>query len=119
MKNVVAVAGAGRSAIMNRLARGGVLTFGTYIAGLALTYLSQLLFARLIGSTSYGYYAYALAWMTVWPMSRRWNSTCRSGNWFPNTAPPGNGAARAACCATRNAAARLPDAPSFLPVASF
>jgi O-antigen/teichoic acid export membrane protein len=50
---------------MDRLARGSVLAFGTYAAGAALTYLSQLLIARLIGSTSYGYYAYALAWMTI------------------------------------------------------
>ena len=50
---------------MGRLARGSVLAFGTYISGAALTYLSQLLIARLVGSASYGYYAYVLAWMTI------------------------------------------------------
>jgi O-antigen/teichoic acid export membrane protein len=50
---------------MGRLARGSVLAFGTYMAGAALTYLSQLLIARLVGATSYGYYAYVLAWATI------------------------------------------------------
>lgn len=50
---------------MGRLARGSVLAFGTYVAGAAFTYLAQLLVARLVGSTSYGYYAYVLAWMTI------------------------------------------------------
>lgn len=54
-----------RGVIMNRLARGSVLAFGTYMTGAALTYLSQLLIARLAGATSYGSYAYVLAWMTV------------------------------------------------------
>jgi len=63
--NVVTLAGPRRSAIMDRLARGSVLAFVTYIFGAALTYLSQLLIARLVGSTSYGYYAYVLAWMTI------------------------------------------------------
>jgi O-antigen/teichoic acid export membrane protein len=54
-----------RRAIMGRLARGSVLAFGTYIAGAALTYLSQLVIARLVGATSYGLYAYVLAWMTI------------------------------------------------------
>lgn len=47
------------------LARGSVLAFGTYLTGTALTCLSQLFVARLVGSTSYGYYAYVLAWMTT------------------------------------------------------
>jgi O-antigen/teichoic acid export membrane protein len=50
---------------MGTLARGSVLAFGTYILGAGLTYLAQLLIARLVGSVSYGYYAYVLAWMTV------------------------------------------------------
>lgn len=50
---------------MSRLARGSLLAFATYVAGAALAYLSQLLVARVIGPTSYGYYAYALAWMTI------------------------------------------------------
>jgi O-antigen/teichoic acid export membrane protein len=65
MTNGVTPAVLGQKAIMGRLARGSVLAFGTHITGAALTYLAQLLIARLIGSTSYGYYAYVLAWMTV------------------------------------------------------
>lgn len=56
---------ADREGALNRLARGSVLAFGTYVAGTALTCLSQLLVARLIGSASYGFYAYALASVTV------------------------------------------------------
>lgn len=54
-----------RRAALDRLARGSVLAFGTYVTGTALACLSQLLVARLVGSVSYGYYAYALAWMTI------------------------------------------------------
>ena len=63
--NVVTPKPPSRTAIMGRLARGSVLAFGTYIAGAALTYLSQLVIARLVGATSYGLYAYVLAWMTI------------------------------------------------------
>ncbi len=54
-----------RGAALGGLARGSVLAFGTYVVGTALTCLSQLLVARLVGSVSYGYYAYALAWMAI------------------------------------------------------
>jgi O-antigen/teichoic acid export membrane protein len=50
---------------MGRLARGSVMAFATYVVGAGLTYVSQLLIARLAGATSYGYYAYALAWVTI------------------------------------------------------
>jgi len=50
---------------MGRLARGSVVAFGTYIAGAALTYLAQLIIARLVGAASYGYYAYVLSWVTI------------------------------------------------------
>jgi O-antigen/teichoic acid export membrane protein len=50
---------------MGRLARSSMLAFGTYITGAGLTYLSQLMIARLIGATSYGYYAYVLAWVSI------------------------------------------------------
>jgi O-antigen/teichoic acid export membrane protein len=63
--NAAALAEPGRRAIIGRLARGSVLAFGTHITGAALTYLSQLLIARLAGATSYGSYAYVLAWMTI------------------------------------------------------
>jgi O-antigen/teichoic acid export membrane protein len=63
--SVATMVGPGRPAIMGRLARVSVLAFGIYIAGAALTYFSQLMIARLVGATSYGYYAYALAWMTI------------------------------------------------------
>jgi O-antigen/teichoic acid export membrane protein len=76
---------------MGRLARGSVLAFGTHIAGAALTYLSQLLIARLVGPTSYGYYAYVLAWMTVLAyvaalgfdvsLLRLISAYCASGKW--------------------------------------
>ncbi len=65
MTNVLTLARPGSSSIMGGLARSSVLAFGTYIFGAALTYLSQLLIARMVGSTSYGYYAYVLAWMTI------------------------------------------------------
>ena len=60
-----AVGPPGRRAIMDRLARGSVFAFGTYIAGAGLTYLAQLMIARLAGAEFYGVYAYVLAWMTI------------------------------------------------------
>ncbi len=65
LTNVVPLAAPGQRAILVQLARGSVLAFGTYVAGAALTYISQLLIARLAGPTSYGTYAYVLAWMTI------------------------------------------------------
>src|SRR5476651_1624698 len=56
---------AGQVSVIDRLARGSVLAFGLYLTGAAITYVAQLLVARWVGSTSYGYYAYALAWMTT------------------------------------------------------
>lgn len=44
--------------------RGGVVAFGIYAASAALAYGSQLMAARLMGATSFGIYAYVLAWMT-------------------------------------------------------
>jgi len=58
-------AAAGQVSVIDRLARGSVLAFGLYLTGAAITYVAQLLVARWVGSTSYGYYAYALAWMTT------------------------------------------------------
>jgi O-antigen/teichoic acid export membrane protein len=42
-----------------------VLAFGTYVTGAVLTYIAQLLIARLVGAESYGVYAYVFAWMTI------------------------------------------------------
>lgn len=65
MNNVVPLALPGQRAILDELARSSVLAFATYIAGAAVTYLSQILIARLAGPASYGTYAYVLAWMTI------------------------------------------------------
>jgi O-antigen/teichoic acid export membrane protein len=47
------------------LARASILAFGTYVTGAVLTYVAQLLIARLVGAGSYGVYAYVFAWMTI------------------------------------------------------
>src|ERR1035441_9775159 len=91
MTSVVTLAGSRQSAVMAGLARSSVLAFGTYISGAALTYLSQLLIARAVGSTSYGYYAYVLAWVTIFAyvatlgfdvsLLRLIPAYCASGQW--------------------------------------
>jgi len=48
-----------------RVARGGFTALAIFITSAGLTYLSQIVVARIIGATSYGYYAYVLAWMTL------------------------------------------------------
>ncbi len=50
---------------VRRVARGGIAAFAIYVAGAGLTYFSQLAIARIVGTTSYGIYAYVFAWMTV------------------------------------------------------
>ena len=50
---------------MAGLARASILAFGTYVTGAVLTYVAQLLIARLVGAGSYGVYAYVFAWMTI------------------------------------------------------
>jgi O-antigen/teichoic acid export membrane protein len=50
---------------VRRVARGGVIAFGVYVAGAGLTYCSQLLIARIVGVETYGIYAYVFTWMTV------------------------------------------------------
>lgn len=47
------------------LARSSLVAFVTYGVGAALTYLSQLVIARVVGASSYGVYAYVIAWATV------------------------------------------------------
>lgn len=48
----------------DNVVRGGFVAFAVYAASAALTYSSQLVAARLMGATSFGVYAYVLAWMT-------------------------------------------------------
>lgn len=48
-----------------RVALSSAIAFGVYLAGAGITYVSQLLVARLSGVETYGIYAYVLAWMTV------------------------------------------------------
>jgi O-antigen/teichoic acid export membrane protein len=57
--------GAVGSAPVSRVARGSVVAFFTYSAGVGLTYCSQLAIARILGVDTYGVYAYVLAWVTV------------------------------------------------------
>jgi O-antigen/teichoic acid export membrane protein len=49
----------------NGLARGSVTAFVVHAAGVGLTYLSQLALVRLMGTASYGVYAYVLGIMTL------------------------------------------------------
>jgi len=46
------------------IVRGGFVAFVIYAASAGLSYGSQLVAARLMGATSFGIYAYVLAWMT-------------------------------------------------------
>lgn len=50
---------------VNRVARGSIFAFLVYSVGVALTYFSQLVIARMAGVDSYGVYAYVLAYMVV------------------------------------------------------
>jgi O-antigen/teichoic acid export membrane protein len=53
------------SALISRVARGGVTAFFIYGAGVGLTYCAQLVIARVVGVNTYGVYAYVFAWMGV------------------------------------------------------
>ena len=48
-----------------KVARGGATAFAIFFVGAGLTYISQIVIARTVGATSYGYYTYALAWLTL------------------------------------------------------
>ena len=48
-----------------RVARGSIAAFAIYAVSIGLTYVSQLLIARIVGVDIYGMYAYVFAWMTV------------------------------------------------------
>src|SRR5690349_4524330 len=47
------------------LARASIAAFAVFTVGALLSYLAQLVTARLIGPDSYGIYAYVLAWVTL------------------------------------------------------
>ncbi|MFX5510373.1 hypothetical protein ABTD49_21285, partial [Acinetobacter baumannii] len=57
-------AGGGRE-LGRRLARGSAWAFLAYVGGAGLTFVAQLVIARLMGATSYGAYSYMLAWISV------------------------------------------------------
>jgi len=42
-----------------------IIAFATYSAAVGASYLAQLAIARAVGATSYGYYSYVLAWITI------------------------------------------------------
>lgn len=47
------------------LGRASVAALAVYVVGAGLSYLAQLVTARIIGSDSYGVYAYVVAWVTL------------------------------------------------------
>ena len=47
------------------LGRTSILAFAVFVVGAGLTYVAQLVTARIIGPDSYGVYAYVLAWVTL------------------------------------------------------
>ena len=54
-----------RGSLATSLARGSAVAFIIYLAGALVTFLSQLVLARLVGAAGYGIYAYVLAWITI------------------------------------------------------
>jgi O-antigen/teichoic acid export membrane protein len=52
-------------AASENIVRSGSVAFALYAGSAGLAYCSQLVAARLMGATSFGVYAYVLAWMTV------------------------------------------------------
>jgi O-antigen/teichoic acid export membrane protein len=55
----------GSAGTIGRVARGSIAAFAIYVVSIGVTYVSQLLIARLVGVDIYGLYAYVFAWMTV------------------------------------------------------
>jgi O-antigen/teichoic acid export membrane protein len=53
------------AALKARFARGAAGAFSIKIAGTAISFLAQLVLARVLGVESYGVYAYVLAWTTL------------------------------------------------------
>lgn len=51
--------------LVGKVARGGAKAFLIYSVGIGLTYLSQLVVARVVGVETFGLYTYVFAWMVV------------------------------------------------------
>ncbi len=51
--------------VTGRLARNGLAAFLVYLTGHGLAFLTQITIARTLGATSYGVYAYVIAWLSV------------------------------------------------------
>jgi O-antigen/teichoic acid export membrane protein len=49
----------------NAFELGSISAFVTYSAAVGASYFAQLVIARAVGATSYGYYSYVLAWITI------------------------------------------------------
>jgi O-antigen/teichoic acid export membrane protein len=49
----------------NAFELSGAFAFVTYCAAVGASYFAQLIIARAVGATSYGYYSYVLAWITI------------------------------------------------------
>src|SRR5262245_51471575 len=47
------------------LGRASIAAFAVFVVGAGLTYVAQLVTARIIGPDSYGIYAYVMAWVTM------------------------------------------------------
>jgi O-antigen/teichoic acid export membrane protein len=47
------------------LGRASIVAFAVFVVGAVLTYVAQLVTARIIGPDSYGVFAYVLAWVTL------------------------------------------------------
>jgi O-antigen/teichoic acid export membrane protein len=47
------------------LGRASIAAFAVFVVGAVLTYVAQLVTARIIGPDSYGVYAYVVAWVTL------------------------------------------------------
>lgn len=47
------------------LGRASIAAFAVFVVGAVLTYVAQVVTARIIGADSYGVYAYVLAWVTL------------------------------------------------------
>lgn len=52
-------------AVSDNVVRSGFVAFALYAGSAGLAYCAQLVAARIMGATSFGVYAYVVAWMTV------------------------------------------------------
>lgn len=58
------------------LLKGKTTAFAVYVCGAGLTYLSQLVLARVVGMTAYGIYAYVFGIVTLLAYLAALGSTC-------------------------------------------